>query len=166
MITKDWIAEASNRIAALWPEQNHGRGEGYVTDEQRAAISNAIVLVIAAECPFKPDAAYIEVVPHKSGAIYDWAARAAIYLSAERLPSTHRIAAVISHFAEPLVKALKGSRREHYHCEDSFYCCPRCKHSDHGTNDAGDIWNPDMKCICGADELNERIDKVLQGEPK
>src|SRR5678815_491150 len=58
---------------------------------------------------------------------------------------------------EPLVTALQESRREHYHCDDSVYCCPQCRNPDHPGNDLAQRDD----CNCGATEWNEKVDQVL-----
>lgn len=54
-----------------------------------------------------------------------------------------------------LVLLARDSRRQHYHCDDSYYCCPRCTSDDHGYPSS------DKPCDCGADEWNSRVDAVL-----
>jgi hypothetical protein len=111
---------------------------------------------------FEPDTDYVKVIPQQPGHIWDWAAKAGVYLHAEGVRlSSHRIAAVVSHFAEPLVKLLRESHREHHHHgREPLLCCPRCtcKSPD------GDEPNSDEPCTCGADEWNVRLRAVLEGE--
>ena len=52
------------------------------------------------------------------------------------------------------LEALKKSRREHYHCEDAWYQCP--KHKDGCLNDAAGT-----DCNCGADEYNAACDEKI-----
>lgn len=154
MIQNDWIKDAARELASHF---SFGSGpDQYVTDEQRKNVADNYAAIIARHSPFEPDVAYLKIVPHKQGSIYDWAARAAIYLSAERLPSTHRIAAVISHFAEPLVKMLQTMKRKH---EQQ---CPAFEEDDPFSKEEA----PLCMCSCGAALWNNKIDKVLQGEPE
>lgn len=55
-----------------------------------------------------------------------------------------------------LIKELASlARRRHYHCEDSWYSCPKA--TDGCANDAmGD------QCNCGADEHNAKVDALMQ----
>jgi hypothetical protein len=49
---------------------------------------------------------------------------------------------------------LKKNRQQHYHCEDSWYSCP--KHEEGCANeDAGN------ECNCGADSANIEIDAAI-----
>ena len=62
---------------------------------------------------------------------------------------------------------LLESKREHLHCDDSWYCCGACRHSDHGLVDGesiGEGWHRDGggKCTCGASEWNSRVDAELK----
>lgn len=108
--------------------------------------------------------------------VNDWAAKAADRIdneirmpslgsSAKRRPSKERIAAIIATFAEPLVALLRESRREHHHCDDSWYCCPMCESEDHGRLGEGP-GHHDRKCTCGAAAWNARVDAALAGEAK
>lgn len=84
------------------------------------------------------------------GHVYDWAAKAGAYLHAEGVRlSSHRIAAVIAHFAEPLVTLLRESKREHEPDGEQEGCL---KNTDE-----------DEACDCGADAWNARVDAVLAG---
>lgn len=63
---------------------------------------------------------------------------------------------------------LADARRTHYHCEDSWYCCPQCTHPDHGLAPGeicGGNSNRDSKpsdaCNCGAAEWNARVNAAL-----
>jgi len=123
--------------------------------------------------------------------VNDWAAKAAEHIADEFLPQyqrsgksktleahKERIAAIIATFAEPLMQVLRDSRREHYHCEDVYYCCPLCTcacdndEEDHEHDDSCTIFHiygdrdgrRENKCNCGADKHNARLDKVLHGE--
>jgi len=109
--------------------------------------------------------------------VNDWAAKAARRIlddlpplrprgstttKSERYPTEERIAAIIATFAEPLTQLLQKAKREHYHCDDSWYCCKKCTHSDHSglrefLNEEGSI------CDCGADAWNKKVDDVLNG---
>ena len=53
-----------------------------------------------------------------------------------------------------IITRLKGLRRSHYYCDDSWYSCP--KHPEGCANDAqGD------ECNCGADAHNVVLDSVI-----
>lgn len=116
--------------------------------------------------------------------INDWAAKCADRIDDEyphargkQHPSIDRIAAIIATFAEPLMNLLRESKREHYHCEDSWYCCGKCDHDCHyrgaedhehdedcypNTHD-GEGARTNGVCNCGADAWNARVDAVLDG---
>lgn len=138
----------------------------------------AIVEIISEHCPFKPDAAYVELVPNEPGHIHDWAAKAASYIAGEgRHLSVSRLASIVSFFCKPLEELLREAKREHRHCDDSWYCCGKCTHPDHGS--CGDVEEGDVEypldshdgeaarvsgvCNCGADAWNKRVDEVLNG---
>jgi hypothetical protein len=87
-----------------------------------------------------------------------------------------RIATIIATFAEPLVALLRDARREHYHCDDSWYCCGKCTHSDHIYRVEGEWQEGDEyplsegfagrvkgRCTCGADAWNARVGAALAG---
>lgn len=65
-----------------------------------------------------------------------------------------------------LATLLRESRRKHYHCEESTYCCSFCRHPDHGLQDdetlgeAACIENPGV-CSCGADQWNAKINEAI-----
>lgn len=128
--------------------------------------------IVAKHCPFEPDALYMKVVPQAPGHVYDWAAKCGAYLHAEGVRlSSHRIAAVVAHFAEPLVKLLREAKREHHHVADGDIrdgtCCPQCccqSWPDDPESDFEPTPNGDEPCTCGADKWNAKIDAVLQGE--
>ena len=61
-----------------------------------------------------------------------------------------------------LLALLKESKREHEHCDDSWYCCRACRHSDHGLVD-GEVLRVPPDCTCGASEWNAKVDDVLKG---
>src|SRR2546430_2375640 len=82
----------------------------------------------------------------------------------------HRIAAIVATFAEPLMALLQESKREHYHCDDSWYCCGKCTHQDHVLHEGeylsshgGEAARTSGACNCGADKWNARVDAVLAG---
>ena len=56
---------------------------------------------------------------------------------------------------DKLLALLKESKREHTHCDDSWYCCGACRHPDHTLVEIGD-------CTCGAAEWNAKVDKALR----
>ena len=79
--------------------------------------------------------------------------------------------------AELLLQAvmvlLPKLKREHSHCDDSWYCCRACRHSDHGLYEGEHLGEGhDTKpfvtsfkpgdCTCGAAELNAKADDVLR----
>lgn len=56
--------------------------------------------------------------------------------------------------AELALSVLKNNKPSHYACDDTWYSCP--KHSDECDNDfAGG------ECNCGADEVNEELDRAI-----
>ena len=77
---------------------------------------------------------------------------------------------------EGLFELLKESKREHYHCDDCWYCCRACRHDDHQLVDGEHLgegcytWptashsyrhNPGV-CTCGAAEWNAKVDAALR----
>lgn len=82
---------------------------------------------------------------------------------------------------ETLRQIVEASRREHYHCDDSWYCCGKCTHPDHGADDWLDDGTETVKpgrpeypsshdgeaarqsgvCNCGADAWNARVEAAL-----
>lgn len=112
--------------------------------------------------------------------INDWAAKAARRVLGEfadrRKPTAERLAAVLVVHLEPLVRLLEESRRAHLHCDDdSWYCCGKCAHPDHGCSyeeddeHGEDCWPTSHRgrtagvCDCGAEAWNARVDAVLAG---
>lgn len=75
----------------------------------------------------------------------------------------------IASYIESLESALKQSKREHYHCDDSWYCCGKCQHGDHllcigeylDSHD-GEAARVSGVCNCGTDLYNKTIDSILQ----
>ena len=66
-----------------------------------------------------------------------------------------------------LMALLRESKREHLHCDDSFYCCGACRSSDHGLAEGETVgvgWRRDGggACTCGAAEWNDRVDAELE----
>lgn len=61
MTAKDWMRAAAEEIAKLWPQRDHGRGDGYLTDEQRSSIATSLRTVIERHCPLQRDVAYMPV---------------------------------------------------------------------------------------------------------
>ncbi|MCR4301843.1 MAG: hypothetical protein NUV51_09555 [Sulfuricaulis sp.] len=63
----------------------------------------------------------------------------------------------------------RESRRGHYHCDDSWYCCRACRAADHQLADGehlgrnGESVLCDGRCTCGADTWNALVDAVLDG---
>ena len=56
------------------------------------------------------------------------------------------------------------ARRQHYHCDDSWFCCPMCDHPDHPNGVAAAALERvgQRRCDCGADALNARVDTILR----
>lgn len=145
-------------------------------DSSFESARESLLALIAKHCPFEPDAVYVEVVPSKPGHVWDWAAKCGAYLHAEGIRlSSHRIAAVIAHFAEPLVSIVRDAKRMHRHDEptdddETHDCCPRCSCDSWIGNERvmtdDDEYPPNRpgeSCTCGADAWNARIDAVLSG---
>lgn len=115
--------------------------------------------------------------------VNDWAAKAAKHIvatSRTRGPARETyVAAVIATFAEPLINLLREAKRQHYHCDDSWYCCGKCSCNcrwmsapDHEHDEAcypeshaGEAARLNGICNCGADEWNAKIDAALRGKP-
>ena len=68
---------------------------------------------------------------------------------------------------------LPKLKREHYHCDDCWYCCRACRHSDHvlyegeHLGEGYDTLSIDKSfkpgdCTCDAEELNAKVDEVLR----
>lgn len=111
--------------------------------------------------------------------INDWAAKCAREISVEiphyllsldaEARRDERLAAIIALHAEPLVKLLLESKREHVHDERCNNCCSRCTHESWplDTEDVDESWKPspnsDAPCTCGADAWNARVDAALNG---
>lgn len=114
--------------------------------------------------------------------IWDWAAQAAKRIVEELRPartrqaqeaSEARVAAIIATFAQPLLELVQASRRGHYHCDDSWYCCGKCTCSctDSHEHDSdcypashdGEAARTTGVCNCGADAWNARVDAALAG---
>lgn len=115
--------------------------------------------------------------------VNDWAAKAAQRIINEplnlkdRRSQKERFAAIIATFAEPLMTLLRDSKREHHHCEDSWYCCGKCSCScmhlgDDSHEHDEDCWPSTHSertsgvCNCGADAWNTRVEAVLAGKPE
>lgn len=73
-----------------------------------------------------------------------------------------RVAIIIAEHAAPLLALLAESRRGHYHCDDSHYCCPMCTSPDHVGLVEGEVHTPGKPCDCGADAWNAKIDEALK----
>ena len=69
---------------------------------------------------------------------------------------------------EELLNLLKGSKKGHYHCEDDWFCCRACRHSDHLLDDGEhlgngwDVYKNPGDCTCEAAAWNNRIDAMLE----
>ena len=113
--------------------------------------------------------------------INDWAAKAAQRIVDEHdplrrgldPPGPERIAAIIATFAEPLMKLLRESKREHDHFPDGDIrdgtCCPRCCCASWPNDPEADFEpepNSDDPCSCGADAWNAKVDAALAGESR
>jgi len=136
MRVDDWMDKAAEEIVASYPRGTRARH---------------VRSVIAKHCPFKSDTVYVPLVAAETGHIQDWATRAAGYIAAgDQYASVHRLAAIISYFAKPIVELLRQTIRQH-------------NDSDIGTCKKvltiGD--SDDVPCTCGADEWNKKIEKVL-----
>lgn len=80
-------------------------------------------------------------------------------------------ASVVDEHITPLVALLRESRREHLHCDDSWYCCRACRSSDHMLVEGEHLGHGYDRqphedhgkglCTCGADAWNARVDAVL-----
>lgn len=67
-----------------------------------------------------------------------------------------------------IVALLRESRREHYHCDDSWLCCRACRSIDHCLRAGEDLGmgagGPGGdRCDCGADAWNAKVDAALKG---
>jgi len=52
------------------------------------------------------------------------------------------------------IQTLEKCKRQHYYCEDTWYCCPM--HPEYsGMLEQGSV------CECGADEINTKINETL-----
>lgn len=60
-VIKNWVESASKEIADLWPVSHHGKGDDYLTPEQRTNIAENLAEVIARHCPFEKDTAYVKL---------------------------------------------------------------------------------------------------------
>ena len=77
---------------------------------------------------------------------------------------------------DKLLELLKESKREHDHCDDTWYCCRACRHPDHMLADGEHLctylserWDPsndknikDGDCTCGASEWNAKVNDTLK----
>jgi hypothetical protein len=121
-----------------------------------------------------------------SGTVQDWATRAARKIDSEIFGQDHRgrpvadrvaiprLAAIIVTLAQPLLDLLKP--REHYHCEDGWYCCGKCpcRCTSRGSEDhehdeecypsthTGEAARTGGVCNCGADEWNKKLEEALR----
>ena len=97
--------------------------------------------------------------------VNDWAAKCAREIRDElplrlKTPSEERIAAMIIVYLNPILEVLRDARREHRHDEEG-QCCAQCKCNSGGSEEQ-EPNHPNFPCDCGADDLNNRIDKVLE----
>lgn len=65
---------------------------------------------------------------------------------------------------EKLAVALAAAKIPHEHCDDSWFCCGKCAHPDHGGYTLGEGANGRVGgvCHCGADAHNAAIDAALK----
>ncbi len=66
-----------------------------------------------------------------------------------------------------ILQLLRDLRREHVHCDDSWYCCRACRAADHFLDEGeqlgkGEDGPGDGRCTCGAEATNARIDALLE----
>lgn len=65
-----------------------------------------------------------------------------------------------------LASLLVESKREHLHVDDdSWYCCGKCQHPDHGLDGEWLCTHRSRNagvCNCGADRWNQRVDEVVK----
>ena len=66
---------------------------------------------------------------------------------------------------------LAESKREHDHCDDSWYCCGACRHPDHMLVDGEHVGlipvgGEPGACTCGAAEWNAKVDAALSIVPE
>ena len=67
-----------------------------------------------------------------------------------------------------LLELLKESKREHHHCDDSWYCCRACRSSDHVLAEGEHLgagyeslpFEPGV-CTCGAEEWNAKVNAAI-----
>lgn len=163
-VVDDWMKKAAEDIADHCDLDQHW-------DSFRA--------IIERHCPFERDTAYEKVMP----VLLDddrqkWLIAAAREITNEPYPDAYAdpetVKAIINRHCpfNPNVTyvthddyfAIRGllmeSKRKHYHCDDSFFCCRLCDHPDHGGQlelRSGD----DGRCNCGADQWNARVDEAL-----
>lgn len=75
----------------------------------------------------------------------------------------------VASYIESLESTLRRSKREHGHCDDSWYCCGKCQHPDHMLHEGeyldshdGEAARVSGVCNCGTDIYNKTIDNLLQ----
>ena len=110
--------------------------------------------------------------------VKDWVKEAAYQIYNESLELDH-VEEIIRHYcpfkqdtayvpvdeARCLTSLLIDSKRDHTHCEDSWYCCGKCQAADHLLS--ADEWLPPNRyrtsgvCNCGADAWNQRVDEAV-----
>ena len=70
-----------------------------------------------------------------------------------------------------LLALLAESKREHDHCDDSWYCCGACRHPDHMLVDGEHVVMIPIgvelgvepgTCTCGASEWNAKVDEATR----
>lgn len=95
----------------------------------------------------------------------------AMVLASRNYRTDFAIADIIAKHAAPLLSLLRESRRHHYHCDDSWYCCGKCVNPDHSHGEEdypasheGEAARTAGVCNCGADDWNAKIDAVLQAK--
>ncbi len=80
-------------------------------------------------------------------------------------PFKQDVAYVLLDEAKRLADLLVESKRDHTHCDDSWYCCGKCRAADHLLS--ADEWLSSNRyrtggvCSCGADAWNKRVDEII-----
>lgn len=73
--------------------------------------------------------------------------------------------------SESIIKLLNEAKREHYHCDDNWYCCGMCLHPDHCLDEddfldshGGHNARTSGVCNCGAEAWNKKLKKRCDDE--
>lgn len=72
----------------------------------------------------------------------------------------------VREYVEGLRGLLIESKKNHFHCDDSWYCCGACRSVDHGLAEGEHLRSTrdrkgDGSCDCGASDWDARVDKAL-----